>query len=184
MGTSTGCTLGLMLAAKFPDKVHGLLCLSPNIRMRNPGAFLMNNPWGLQITKLVFGGDYRKIQYKQVEAKLYWDTIYPATAVVQLQELVETAMVDSTFEQVTCPTLALYYYKDEENQDQVVDVSQIPKMFEALGTSPDQKRIKALTTPGDHVIGSDLKSKDYITVEKEIFSFCTKVLGMTTKPAQ
>lgn len=181
MSTSTGGTLGLMLAAKFPDRVHSLICLSPNIRMRNPAAFLMNDPWGLQITKLVFGGDNRRIHHKQEEAKLYWDTLYPATAVVQLEELVETAMVDSTFEQVNCPTLALYYYKDEENQDQVVDVSYIPKMFDALGTAPDQKRIKALSTPGDHVIGSSIKSKDYMTVEKEVISFCEEVLGMKAK---
>ena len=179
MGTSTGATLGLMLAAKFPDKVYALVNLSPNIRVNNAAAFLLNDPWGSEIATLVFGGEGRQIKHKQEEAKLYWDTIYPVSAVVQLQELLETAMVDSTFQKVTCPALTLYYYKDEKHQDAVVDASYIPKMHEALGTPAELKVIKALPEPEDHVIGSSIKSKNYRVVEDEILLFCKNTLQVS-----
>lgn len=178
MGTSTGATLGIMLAAKFPDKVHGLINLSPNIRLNNPAAFLLNDPWGLQICKTVFAGDARRIYHDNEASKLYWDTLYPATAVVQLQQLLETAMVDSTFEKVECPSLTLYYYKNEAHQDEVVDASYIPKMQEKLGTQANLKRIKTIPNAGDHVIGSFLKSKDYQSVEAEISSFIEDIYGL------
>ena len=179
MGTSTGATLGLMLAAKFPDKVYALVNLSPNIRVNNAAAFLLNDPWGSEIATLVFGGEGRQIKHKQEEAKLYWDTIYPVSAVVQLQELLETAMVDSTFQKIACPSLTLYYYKDESHQDEVVDVSYIPEMHEALGTPAKLKVKKALPQPGDHVIGSSIKSKNYQVVEDEILIFFKNTLGIT-----
>ncbi len=178
ISTSTGGTLALKMAADFPDKVYALINLSPNIKIKNPAAGLLNEPWGLQIARLVYGGESRTIKHKQPEAPQYWDTIYPAEATVQLEELLETTMLESTFEKVKCPVLNLYYYKDEENQDQVVDVSVIPEMHEQLGTPIDKKRIKALETPGDHVIASHVKSKDYQAVQDEIEKFCVEVLGI------
>jgi len=55
MGTSTGGTVALELASNFDD-VAGLILYSPNIAINNPSAFLTNNPWGLQIARLVMGG--------------------------------------------------------------------------------------------------------------------------------
>ncbi|AEV34472.1 hypothetical protein Oweho_3524 [Owenweeksia hongkongensis DSM 17368] len=182
MGTSTGATLGIMLAAKFPDKVHGLINMSPNIRVNNSAAFLLNDPWGLQICNIAFGGEAERIYHDQEAANLYWDTLYPATAVVQLQELLETSMVDSTFQKVKCPTITLYYYKNEANQDEVVDVSYIPKMQDKLGTPANLKRIKAIPTAGNHVIGSFIKSKDYQAVEAEISSFIEDIYGLKPWP--
>lgn len=178
ISTSTGSTLALKLAADYPEKITALINFSPNIEIRNPAAAILNDPWGLQIARLVYGGDKRRIRHKQEEAPLYWDTLYPAEATVQLEVLLETTMVDSVFEQVKCPVLNLYYYKDVDHQDEVVDVSVIPEMHEALGTPDSQKEIVALPTPGDHVIGSYVKSKDYQSVKEEVIRFCEKVLGM------
>ena len=58
MSTSTGGTLALKLAAEYPDKVHALINLSPNIAINNPAAFLLNNSWGLYIARAVMGGKY------------------------------------------------------------------------------------------------------------------------------
>lgn len=178
ISTSTGGTLALKMAADFPDKVYALINLSPNIKIANPAAALLNDPWGLQIARLVYGGESRIIKHRQPDAPQYWDTIYPAEATVQLEELLETTMDESTFEKIQCPVLNLYYYKDEENQDNVVDVSVIPEMHEQLGTPDDKKRMVALTTPGDHVIASYVKSEDYQVVQDEIEKFCTEVLEM------
>src|SRR5258708_7415518 len=58
MGTSTGGTFALQLAATYPDQVAALVLLSPNIAINDPNAWLLNNHWGLQIAHLVTGGNY------------------------------------------------------------------------------------------------------------------------------
>jgi len=46
MSTSTGGTLALKLAEQFPNQVDALINYSPNVKINNPLASLMNNPWG------------------------------------------------------------------------------------------------------------------------------------------
>ncbi|HTQ29177.1 MAG TPA: alpha/beta hydrolase, partial [Puia sp.] len=53
MGTSTGGTLALQLAASYPDDVAALVLLSPNIAINDPNAWLLNDPWGLRIARMV-----------------------------------------------------------------------------------------------------------------------------------
>ena len=57
MSTSTGGTLALMLAAEFPDDVFALINLSPNIAINDGAAFILNDPWGLYIARMVMGGN-------------------------------------------------------------------------------------------------------------------------------
>ena len=84
MSTSTGGTVALMLAAEFPDDVYGLINMSPNIEINDPNAFLLNNPWGLQIARLVKGGDYQVVNYNADRQK-YWNEKYRLESLVQLQ---------------------------------------------------------------------------------------------------
>lgn len=180
ISTSTGGTLALKIASDFPERVHALVNLSPNIKIKNPAAMILNDPWGLQIARLVYGGDKMRIVHKEEEVSSYWDTLYPAEATVQLQELLETTMFQATYQNVHCPVLNIYYYKDKGHQDEVVEVAGIPDMHKGLGTEEGKKRLIKLTTPGDHVIASSIKSKDYKGVENEIQKFCLEVLKMPT----
>lgn len=180
LSTSTGGTLALKLAASFPDQVHALINLSPNVRINNPAGVLLNNPWGLQLARLVFGGKQRHVEHDESAATQYWDTLYPAEATVQLQELLETSMTEATFEQVKCPTLNLFYFKNEEEQDQVVSTEAIRWMHESLATPDSLKKLKALSEPGDHVIGSSIKSHNWRVVFDECFEFCEQVLELKT----
>jgi pimeloyl-ACP methyl ester carboxylesterase len=178
MGTSTGATNALQLAAAYPNDVHALLLLSPNIEINDPNAWLLNNPWGLQIATIVLGSRYIESKDQREIYKKYWNSRYRLEAVVQLQEMLETSMTEETFEKITHPSLVLYYYKDEINQDSVVRVEPMKKMFDKLKTSPAQKRIKAMPNAGNHVLASYIKSKDVEGVEREIESFMMEVLGM------
>lgn len=99
-------------------------------------------------------------------------------ATVQLEELLETTMKASVFEKVKQPVLLLYYYKDEDNQDPVVKVSAMKRMFNQLGTPGNLKRQTAIPNAGDHVLGSYIKSKDLAAVQKECAAFATEILGM------
>jgi pimeloyl-ACP methyl ester carboxylesterase len=177
MGTSTGGTLALMLAAHYPE-VSSLILMSPNIAINDPNAFLLNNHWGLQLARLVKKSNYIEPIDKRPDALQYWSAPYRLEAAVQVEELLEDNMIPATFASIKQPTLMLYYYKDNEHQDPVVKVSAMKEMFTALGTPVAQKREVAIPNAGDHVIGSALKSKDVPTVEAEIFRYAEGVLGL------
>lgn len=181
MGTSTGGTQALQLAAAFPDRVAALILYSPNIAINDPNAWLLNNPWGLQIARLVLGGKYNHPQDDRPIYKQYWNKPYRLEATVQLQEMLETSMLRETFKKVTQPVLMLYYYQDEAHQDPVVRVDAMLKMFDQLGTPTAQKRKLAMPKTGDHVIASPIKSGDVPGVIAATQAFLTDVLNIQPK---
>ncbi len=172
MSTSTGGTLSLQLAAAYPD-IAGQILYSPNIEIFNPTAPLLNNPWGLQIGRMVMKGNYMDIKYQHPDYPKYWNTHYRLEATVALQNLLEATMNQVTFSKVKQPTLALYYYKDEANQDHVVKVAAIQKMIKEIATPTDLKSAVAVNT-GNHVLASPLVSKDVARVEKLTADFIAK----------
>lgn len=177
MGTSTGGSNALQLAANFPD-VYAQVLLSPNIAINDPNAWLTNNPWGLQIARLVKKSNYHITSDQRDIYKAYWYSKYRLEAIVNLQEYLETVMTKETFQKVKQPTLLLYYYKDDVHQDKVVKVSAMLQMFNELGTVDGQKRKTAMPNTGDHVIGGYIKSNDYQGVETEITKFMIEVLNI------
>lgn len=177
MGTSTGGTNALQLAANYPE-IASLILLSPNIAINDPNAWLANNPWGLQIARIVKGSNYNTTKDQRDIYKKYWNSHYRLEAIVNLQEYLETTMNQVTFTRIKQPTLMLYYYKDDVHQDSVVKVSAMLKMFDELGTIPELKRKTAMSNTGDHVLGSYVKSNDYQGVEAEITKFMMDVLQM------
>ena len=94
----------------------------------------MNNPWGLQIARLVLGSKYVDAEDKRPIYRNYWNYQYRLEAAVQLEEYLETSMNKQTFEKIHQPTLMLYYYKDEVHQDPWCELDAMKKMFEQLGT--------------------------------------------------
>ena len=179
MGTSTGGTLALQLAATYPDEVTALVLLSPNIAINDANAWLLNDPWGLQIAHLVTGSDYiiSKDDYGPLYRQ-YWYTKYRTEAVVALEELVETTMTKDNFQKVKQPVGLFYFYKDKEHQDSTVKVSAELEMFDQLGTPAAQKYKEAIPEAGTHVIGSGIRSHDVPGVEKGIVHFLTDVLHL------
>ena len=99
MGTSTGGTLALQLAAAYPE-VAGLVLFSPNIAINDPNAWLLNNPWGLQIARLVKGSKLNTAGTNTPEYNKYWNHTYRLEATVQLEELLETAMNDNNLSKI------------------------------------------------------------------------------------
>lgn len=178
MGTSTGGTQALQLAANYPHEVAAIILYSPNIEINDPNAYLLNNPWGLQIARLVKGG---KLNYPADTRPIYseyWNRPYRLEAVVNLEEMLETTMTNETFSKITQPVLMLYYYKDENHQDKVVKVDAMKKMFSALSTPDDMKVALAVPNAGNHVLGSPIMSKDVTTVQEITTDFLKDKLGL------
>ena len=175
MGTSTGGTQALQLAYTFPNEVEACVLLSPNIAINDPNAWLLNNPWGLQIARLVKGGNYNEVENcKSPEYAKYWNCKYRLEAAVQLQEMLETTMINENFSKITCPVLTLGYYKDEANQDKVVKVSAMKNMIEQIASK--NKKFVAIPKAENHVLGSPILSKDVEGVQKEVSAFLSTVI--------
>jgi pimeloyl-ACP methyl ester carboxylesterase len=177
VSTSTGGTLALMLAAYYPDDVYALINMSPNIAINDPAAFLLNDPWGLQIARTVLGGKYRITGASEEHAK-FWNKKYRLESLVQLEELIETTMTKDLFRKVTQPSLTLYYYKNEQEQDPEVKVSAMLKMNDQLATPDNLKETIAFPNAGVHVIGCSLTSKDVEGVYAAMKKFAIEKLGM------
>lgn len=177
MGTSTGGTLALQLAAIYPE-VAGLILYSPNIAIKDPNAWLLNNPWGLQIARMVKGSKYLGVKKDNPLYEQYWNTKYRLEATVQLEELLETTMTKENFVKVKQPLLLLYYYKNDKEQDPVVSVDAMKNMFAEVSTNEKKKRMIPLPNTGNHVIASPIQSNDIISVEKETADFLKTVLQL------
>ncbi len=178
MSTSTGGTLAIKLAATYPDDIAALILLSPNIAINDPFAWVANNPWGLQMARLVKHGKYNVAEDDRPVYKQYWNKPYRLEAVVALQELIESTMNKDVFQLVKQPVLLLYYYKDEIHQDSVVKVSAMLSMYDQLGTPDSLKRKKPMPKTGNHVIASPIKSHDVEGVQNEIEKYMVEILGM------
>ena len=177
VSTSTGGTLALMLAAEYPNQVHALINLSPNIAINDPAAFLLNDPWGLHIARMVIGGKYMST-VNDPRRSPYWNDNYRLEAVVQLQELLELTMTRATFRRVRQPSLTLNYYKNDAEQDPQVKVSAMLEMHDQLGTPDSLKVIRAMPRAGAHVLGSDLTSGDIEGVYREMKKFVEEKIGI------
>ncbi len=178
MGTSTGGSNALQLAAAYPGDIAALILLSPNIAINDPNAWILNNHWGKQIANMVKGSPYNTASDSSPLYKQYWNYQYRLEAAVALEEYLETTMISETFKKVKQPILMLYYYKDEQHQDPIVKVSAMKKMFDELGTEANGKREAAMPNTGNHVIGSPFKSHDAIGVQNEIEKFMEQVLNL------
>ncbi len=175
MGTSTGGTLALLLAAQYPNDVAAVINMSPNIAINEKMIGMLDEPWGLMVARLVKGGKYNEYKPENPEKAKYWYTKYRLEAVVELENLVEHTMKPETFARIHQPVLNLYYYKNETEQDQTVKVSAILDMHKELGTPDSLKRAVAIPKAGTHVIGSSITSGDVPGVEAAISGWWQEV---------
>ena len=176
MGTSTGCTLALYLAAADPA-IQSLFLYAPNIDLYDPKANLLNGPWGEQLAQRIFGGDFREWTAND-SIKAYWTTRYRLRGLHALRELVSETMTPTTYAAVHQPTFITYYYENEENQDQVISVAAIEKMIPLLGIPPDSLRVIANPTARTHALACDLWNPNWQTVATDTYQFAEQVLGL------
>ena len=157
MSCSTGTPLALKLAATFPNKVYALVNYSPNIRLNDPFAALVNDPWGLELLKWTSRQDFRDLPpradgiVEDCKHRSYcWESV------IQMQWLLETTMIESTFKTVRAPSLTMMWNESDEVRDKVVSVEKAQWMHENLGSTMKQWTNCACK---DHVILNHQTSK-------------------------
>ncbi len=172
-GTSAGGALTLYLASKHKD-LEAIILYSPCVKIYDPSAELLDDPWGLKLGTLVQGKPFNDITPANENQPLYWSVHYRLEGLVALQNFITHAMVSDTFEKINCPVFMGYYYKDEEHQDKVVSVPALLTMFDALGSSNKTK--VAFPNAENHVLASWVLSKDVDTVQEETEKFLDEIL--------
>lgn len=153
VGTSTGATLALWLAAQPMVKdLAALVLISPNFAPKDPNAQMLLWPWGEQIAEGVLG-PYRTWEPHNEAQGRYWTTRYPTSAVVTMMGLVD--LVEHTdLGTITTPTLMIY-----SPNDQVIDAAKVVARFPEVGAT--YKRLIAIESAGDpsnHVLAGDILS--------------------------
>jgi esterase/lipase len=179
VATSAGGALSTYLASKHPE-IEAVVLYSPCIKIYDETAELLDNPWGLKLAQTVQGKDFNDITPKNDAEKKYWTIHYRLEGLVALQNFLTHAMKPEVFHQVTSPVFMAYYYKDEENQDKVVSVPAMLKMFDELGS---QKKTKmAFPEVNNHVMASYVMSEDLEHVQNETIKFLDGITNYQTTP--
>ena len=176
LGTSHGGSLSLSLATD-PD-IAALCLFGPNIAVYDPKAKLLSKPWGLQIARLVKGGNYHYMVTSNEEKKNYWTTKARLESLIHMQKFLDVKMRKATFKKVQAPVFLGYYYKNDSLQDQVVSVPAMLEMYDQLGTPQHLKQKKAFPEAGDHVLTSYLSTENYEAVTREVLQFLSDKLNI------
>ena len=177
IGTSAGGTLSLYLASRHPE-IKAIVLYSPCVKLYDNTAMILDKPWGLQIARIVSGGPVKKFESESKVHANYWQLDYRIEALLALQSLISNTMKPEVFSNVKCPVFLGYYYKNEIEQDKTVSVPAMLKMFDELGTPAALKQKKAFPEAGAHVIGSYIRSKDWLGIEKETDTFLSDIVKL------
>jgi len=175
IGTSAGGLLTVYLAATNP-KIKGIVLYSPCMAIADPAMKLATRPWGQQILNAAVGK--HRVNTDTTERSNYWLKSYSANGLMTLQQTIDAVARPKVYEKVKMPAFVGYYYKNDEEQDQVISVSAIKDMFPKLGTPDALKVERAFPNCGDHVIASHFTSGDVPGVERATEEFFEKILRM------
>jgi esterase/lipase len=175
VSTSAGAAMGLFLASRHPE-IKAILTYSPAIKLFKKEAAVMPGPWGLQIAKWVTGKDHNDWEFKNENQGRYWTNHQRFEGLVQLSIFLKETMTPETFSKIKCPFFMGYYYRDEENQDNVVSVPAMQEMFEQLGTPQYFKRKVNFPNANTHVIATSFLSESWQQVEAESIKFLKEIV--------
>ncbi len=175
VSSSTGGTVSTFLAAENPDAIAVQFLYSPNFELANPAAGLMNDQWGFQILKNIEGSEYHYIKGMSAESKPFWTTTYRIEGLIALQDLIEQTMTKETFEKIKTPTFIGYYYKNEEEKDNIVSIDKMKMAFDLFQTLEDKKVIIPFAEVGGHVITNEFQKGGLENVRQATNEFAKKI---------
>ncbi|MEQ8350323.1 MAG: alpha/beta hydrolase [Leptospiraceae bacterium] len=175
VGTSMGGLISTYLAANFPDKVDALILASPFYEFKNKTGNVLGYPGGLTLAELVNGGEVRDSSRDPKNPRSvdgyqeFWYGRQYMSSLIPLYELKEFIARPATFEAVQCPTLMLYYYKNEQEQDPTAEVNAMLEGFAQFGGHPLNRSVAI--EDGAHVLLSKYVRTDKERVSAEIIQF-------------
>lgn len=158
VGTSMGGALTVLLASERPE-IKSILLYSPCIRDSGNQLEAFFSPWqGWLFEQFGTNDDHVVLNPREGDKAKYWSEQYHINAYISLAKLVYSKMKPETYAKIHQPLFLAYYYKDKENQDNVVSVPAMMEMYKGVKTPDSLKKKQAFPEAGDHVIGSSITS--------------------------
>jgi len=167
MGTSTGGLLATYIGAKYKDLVSGVVLVSPFYNFASPVNRLLSfYPLFKLMTYLkpvVVDNDPIK-NPKDNWTMVWYKKIY-IRSLANLLDLTDFVKKDEIIQEVTVPTMMIYYYKDEKHQDSTASVKEMKEVYVKIGGKNKNSLNRVLEVKqGQHV----LLSKYYDTERSKI----------------
>jgi esterase/lipase len=152
VATSTGAPLSVWLASRrgVADKLHAMLFMSPNFKIRSRFDFLLTAQWSRHWIHWFVGRHREWEPINEAQAK-YWTWRYSTLALIEMQKVVDWAN-HQRFEDFTVP-LAIMYMRN----DPTIDPEAAIAAFKRWGAA--DKALMPVTVDGDkpdHVFAGDI----------------------------
>ncbi|WP_298292461.1 alpha/beta fold hydrolase [uncultured Litoreibacter sp.] len=171
--TSTGGTIAAIAATDpaMVEAVKGIVFVSPNFRIKNPTATILEWPLARTISTLVAGAE-RSFAPMNDDHQKYWTTIYPTTALIPMAAIVKHAR-DADYSNVTTP--GLFIFSDD---DAVVDAETTRAITTKWGgpVTLEPRVMGEGDDPFNHVIAGDILSPSQNTETVDIITTWIKEL--------
>ncbi|TGN19388.1 alpha/beta hydrolase [Leptospira idonii] len=173
-GSSLGGLLCTWLASEFPDKVDGMVLANPFYGPVDGSLNILNYPGGLSFIHLLKGkvrnsshNDNPKVLPQRND---FWYGEQYYSALVGVNDLRNYVSRPEVFRKVTSPTLLLYYYKNDKEQDPTASVPKMREGFANLGLdkSPNPLNREVRVEDGMHVLMSQWVITDKLFIEKSV----------------
>lgn len=175
LGTSTGATLALWLAAqKKTEQIKAMILMSPNFAPKDRRAEIILWPWGKQLLHLI-AGENRSWRPSNKQQAKYWTTSYKSIAILEMMTLVQLVR-EQDLSLLKIPTQFIYSPKD-----QVISVELVKQKFKQLGSK--QKQILAVNDnlgPSSHILAGKILAPKAVSERlKQIYTFLKPLLHQT-----
>lgn len=176
VGTSMGGLLSTYLASKYSDKIYALILASPYYDFDDPSGRLFFYPLGSSFVRTLLGEIRTSAKPKskmEEESYKYWLKGQYYQSLENLGNLKKLLAKEEIYTTVTCPTLLLYYYKNETEKDKAASVPEMLKAFDTFGkaTTPNPKNRKVAIERGNHILLSKYVETDREMAKQEILNF-------------
>lgn len=112
VATSTGAPLAIWLNEHLAQKgkVHSIIFVSPNFKIRNPFSFVLTWPWAQSWLPLMVGREHSWEPESELAGR-YWTNRYSVQAMIEMQKIVDWA-VKLTPTTQNIPLATLYMVDD------------------------------------------------------------------------
>lgn len=184
MGTSTGASLALYLAAKpdFQDHISSLVLYSPLVRFHGIKEQLLMHAASRKILSIIPGRRFIiKTESTTYAEDRIWNNCYALGGALALGAFIQSTMTNELFRKVRCPTFIGYYYKNNRERDKVVSISGIKKLAQKLRARTNSVSLMNFPGAQNHVICSSLVSKSVSAVIDRTKIFLKNLGSHTTR---
>ncbi len=116
IATSTGAPLSVWLANQetAKDRIHALLFMAPNFKIRNPFGFILTWPWAKIWVRTFIGKEVSWEPENELAGK-YWTSTYSTLSLIEMQKVLDwVAREDLSQHQIP---LATMYMKNDTTID-------------------------------------------------------------------